>query len=418
MSSPEKAKSHITTATVVAVLFAGVIIGGVLVVGLLPYLPFSNNKAAAPSAVAQQQQPSATIKHIADTTTITDDDASTHPAANGGLVSLFKQVENSVVQITSTVSTVNNNIIINGNPMEGESRRLGSGFVYDAQGLIVTNNHVIDGADTVEVTFTDGNAYTGKVLGKDAYSDLAVVKITDPFTEKLEPLKVGNSTDMQVGEQVVAIGNPFGLSNTMTTGIVSQLGRLLPNEDNNFSIPDVIQTDAAINPGNSGGPLLNMQGEVIGVNSAIQSATGTFSGIGFAISSDEVQRIVPALIKDGKYDHPWLGMAGTNLTLDLSEKLGLPKNSKGVLVTDVTPGGPAQKAGIRGTVFDRLSNDIRRAGDIVTAVDGHDAKRIEDVITYLEQHTHPGDTVTLDLNRAGLQVQVHAVLGARPSPTA
>ncbi|HVX03295.1 MAG TPA: trypsin-like peptidase domain-containing protein, partial [Nitrososphaera sp.] len=372
MSFPEGGTRNNRTATVLAVLFAGIIIGGVLTAVLLTYAPLWN-KPEALSAVAQQQQQQqqqpgpATVTHVVDTTNSTfypDNNATTSitPAQND-LVSLFKRVESSVVQITSTVSTVNDNIIINGNPLEGESRRLGSGFVYDAQGLIVTNNHVIDGTDTVQVTFTDGNTYSAKVLGKDAYSDLAVIKITDPFTEKLEPLKVGNSTDMQVGEQVVAIGNPFGLSNTMTTGIVSQLGRLLPNEDNSFSIPDVIQTDAAINPGNSGGPLLNMQGEVIGVNSAIQSNTGSFSGIGFAISSDEVQRIVPALIKDGKYDHPWLGIAGTNLTLDLTKKLNLPQNSKGVLVTDVTSGGPAQKAGIRGTVFDRVSNDIKRAGD-------------------------------------------------------
>jgi len=277
---------------------------------------------------------------------------------------------------------------------------------------------VIDGADSVDVTFTSGNTYSAKVLGRDAYSDLAVLKITDNFTEKLEPLKIGNSTDLQVGDQVVAIGNPFGLSNTMTTGIVSQLGRLIPNEENNFSIPDVIQTDAAINPGNSGGPLLDTQGEVIGVNSAIQSNTGSFSGIGFAISSSAVQRIVPALIKDGGYSHPWLGMTGTNLTPDLEQKLGLAKNFKGVLVTSVTEGSPAQKAGIRGTVFDRFTNDIRRTGDIVTAIDSQDVKRMEDIIAYLEQNAHPGDTVTLHLNRAGQDVQAQVVLEARPAAPA
>jgi S1-C subfamily serine protease len=383
--------------TMLAILFAGVIIGAGLVAGVLTYAPSFWGKQEQSAAGPQTAQ------------------ASVAPAAPHDLVSIFKQVEGSVVQITSTVSTVNNNIIINGDPLTSESKRLGSGFVYDAQGLIVTNNHVIDGANTVDVTFTDGNTYSAKVLGKDAYSDLAVVKITDKFAENLAPLKIGNSTDLQVGDQVAAIGNPFGLSNTMTTGIVSQLGRLIPNEDNTFSIPDVIQTDAAINPGNSGGPLIDMQGEVIGVNSAIQSNTGSFSGIGFAISSSALQRIVPALVKNGGYDHPWLGMAGASLTPDLAEKLGLAKNTKGMLITSVTEGGPAQKAGMMGTAFDRSGN-VRKAGDIVTAIDGHDVKRIEDVITYLEQHAHPGDTATLHLNRAGQEVQVHAVLGTRPAP--
>jgi len=211
----------------------------------------------------------------------------------------------------------------------------------------------------------------------------------------------------------VAIGNPFGLSNTMTTGIVSQLGRLIPNEDSTFSIPDVIQTDAAINPGNSGGPLLDMEGEVIGVNSAIQSNTGSFSGIGFAISSSAVQRIIPALVKDGKYDHPWLGISGASLTPDLAEKLGVSKNTRGVLITSTTPDGPAMHAGIRSTVFDTFSNDIRQPGDIVTAIDGHVVKRIEDIISYLEQHSRPGDTITLDMYRSGQTAQVHVILEAR-----
>jgi S1-C subfamily serine protease len=383
-----------TLMVMLAILFAGIIIG-ILGAVMLTYAPSFLTKPVAPSAVAQQP-------------------AVIPPASTYDLVSIFKKVEGSVVQITSTVSTVNNNIIINGNPLTSESTRLGSGFIYDAQGLIVTNNHVIDGADTVDVTFTDGNTYSAKVLGKDAYSDLAVIRITDKFSEKLQPLAIGNSTDLRVGDQVVAIGNPFGLSNTMTTGIVSQLGRIIPNEDNTFSIPNVIQTDAAINPGNSGGPLINMQGEVIGVNSAIQSNTGSFAGIGFAISSSAVQRIVPALIKDGKYDHPWLGIAGTSLTPKLDEKFGLDRNTKGMLITSVTDGGPAQKAGIKGTSFDRLG-DIGKAGDIVTSIDGHEARRIEDVITYLEQNTHPGDTVAIYLNRAGQDTELHVVLAARPA---
>jgi S1-C subfamily serine protease len=393
--------------TTLATLFAGILIGAIIGAGLLTYSPFLAK--TGPTAVAQQQTTANTA-----TTTNTAFVSSQAPAQKD-LVTLFKDTEGSVVQITSRVPVVNNNIVINGNPLQSESTRLGSGFVYDSQGLIVTNNHVVDSVNTVDVTFTDGNTYSAKVLGRDAFSDLAVVKITDKFSEKIKPLAVGNSTDLRVGEQVAAIGNPFGLSNTMTKGIISQLGRLIPNEGNNFSIPDVIQTDAAINPGNSGGPLLNMEGQVIGVNSAIQSNTGSFSGVGFAIPSSAVQRIVPDLIKNGKYEHPWLGIAGTSLSPEITQKLNLPKNFKGVLITSITDGGPAQKAGIRGTTLDGLGN-IQAAGDIVTAIDGHAVKRIEDIITYFEEHTRPGDTATLDLTRDGAHdVQVQVTLGLRPS---
>ena len=224
------------------------------------------------------------------------------------LTSIFKKVENSVVQITSKVSTVDNNVIINGEPLQ--STRLGSGFVYDKEGRIITNNHVVEGSKTVNVTFVDGNTYTAKVVGTDPDNDIAVIQIIDNFSdENLVPLTFGDSSQLQVGQQVIAIGNPFGLSDTMTHGIISQVGRLLPNENLGFSIPDVIQVDAPINPGNSGGPLLNIQGEAIGMNTAIKTNTGEFSGVGFAIPSDSIQRIVPQLIKNGIYNHPWLGIA-------------------------------------------------------------------------------------------------------------
>src|SRR5947209_11373076 len=220
------------------------------------------------------------------------------------LTDIFKRVENSVVQITSRVNdTSNMQIIINGNPLEGQSTRLGSGFVYDNKGHIVTNNHVVNGAKTVDVTFVDGNTYKARVIGTDSSSDLAALLITDNFSvEQVVPLVIANSSSLQVGQQVIAIGNPFGLSDTMTTGIVSQMGRLLPNPDTKFGIPNGIQTDAAINPGNSGGPLLNLQGQVIGLNAAINSATGEFSGIGFAVPSSVVIREVPTIIQTGTFN--------------------------------------------------------------------------------------------------------------------
>ena len=328
---------------------------------------------------------------------------------------VFKNAENSVVQITSKVSTVVPNIIINGNPLQSQSTRLGSGFVYDAsKGLIITNNHVVESSKTVDVTFVDGNTYSAKIVGTDAFSDIAVLQITDNFTsEHLTALRLGDSSQLQVGQQVIAIGNPFGLSDTMTNGIVSQVGRLLPNQDMGFSIPNVIQTNAAINPGNSGGPLLDLQGSVIGVNSAITSQTGDFAGIGFAIPSNTVSRIIPHLINEGKYDHPWLGISGANLTPDLAQQLSLPREFKGVVIASVVPGSPADKAGIIG----RVQDNNTPSGDIINAIDGHQMKRIEDIISYIEEQKSVGDKAVVTIYRDGQSHDLTLTLLARPLPT-
>jgi S1-C subfamily serine protease len=326
---------------------------------------------------------------------------------------LFKKVQNSVVQITSTVSEVGP--VVNGNPLQGEMTSLGSGFIQDAaKGLIITNNHVVQGSNTVDVTFASGNTYSAKVIGTDALSDLAVLQIIDDFSgEQIVSLQLGNSSQLEVGQQVIAIGNPFALSNSMTNGIISQVGRLLPNQQMGFSIPDVIQTNAAINPGNSGGPLLDIQGNVIGVNSAIQSQTGEFAGIGFAIPSNTVARIVPYLVKDGKYDHPWLGIAGVNLTPNLAQQLGQPRDSKGVVVASVLPGSPAANAGIIGSV----QNGNTPSGDIITAIDGHQVKRMEDIISYIEEQRSVGDSVIITVNRDGQSQDLTATLQATPLAT-
>src|SRR6266545_1518639 len=237
------------------------------------------------------------------------------PSSSPSLTDLFKHVDNPVVQITSIKSNPDELVIINGNPITGQSTALGSGFVYDKQGHIITNYHVIAGASRVEATFIDGNTYSVKDIGNDPYSDLSILQITDNFSkEKIFPVVLGNSSRLQVGEQVISIGNSFGLSGTMTTGIVSQLGRSIPSPVGGYLIPNGIQTDAAINPGNSGGPLLNVQGEVIGMNTAIISNTGAYSGIGFAIPSNTITREVPTLIKTGTYAHPWLGLSGGKVT--------------------------------------------------------------------------------------------------------
>ncbi len=330
------------------------------------------------------------------------------------LTAVFKQVENSVVQITARTPNPNLQVIINGNPLGGQSTRLGSGFVYDKQGHIITNSHVIDGATTADITFIDGNTYTAKVIGKDTSGDIAVLQITDNFSsENLVPLTISNSSSLQVGQQVIAIGNPFGLSDTMTTGIVSQMGRLIPNPDTGFSIPGGIQTDAPINPGNSGGPLLNTQGQVIGINTAINSATGGFSGIGFAVPSNAVIRELATLTKTGTFNHPWLGIAGGKIIPDLAQSAGLPRNYKGVVVGTVQAGSPAEKAGLQ-AVTQNDSSTTQHIGDIITGVDGHPLRSIDDLINYIDLHKSIGDNVVLTVNRHGQIMNLNLVLQARP----
>ncbi len=335
--------------------------------------------------------------------------------------SIFKKVENSVVQITSTVTTVDNNFIINGIPLQSQQTRLGSGFVYDNQGRIITNNHVVQGSKTVDVTFADENTYRAKVIGTDPYGDIAVIQLDGNFSsENLTPLILGNSSQLQVGQEVVAVGNPFGLSDTITNGIISQIGRILPNTQLGFSIPDVIQTNAAINPGNSGGPLLDLQNKVIGMNTAIKTNSGDFAGIGFAIPSNDIAKIVPYLIRYGTYSHPWLGISGANITPEFAQIHGLPVNYHGVIVENVVNGGPADKAGLLGanttTGYNSDNGSLTSHGlDIITAIDGHPVKSMTDIITYIYEHKSVGDKVTLTVNRDGKVANFIVTLEARPT---
>jgi len=329
------------------------------------------------------------------------------------LGTIYRNSENSVVQITSTVSEKRSNII-NGNPLQQQSTRLGSGFVYDKNGHIITNNHVVSGVNQVEITLANGDSYTAKIIGTDEFDDIAVLKIIDEYSmEDLNPLPFADSSTVMIGDNVIAIGNPFGLSNTMTVGIVSQMGRLLPNQESGFSIPDVIQTDAAINPGNSGGPLLNANGKVIGMNTAIQSGTGEFAGIGFAVPSDTINKIVPVLIEKGSYEHPWLGISGTTLSPLLTEKLKLPKNYHGVLVSSVIEESPAEKAGLKNALFTD-EYDIANA-DIIISVDGNSVKRMDDIISYISENKSVGDHVLLQIYRDGNVLDLDLQLAKRPT---
>ena len=379
---------------------------------------------------------------------------------------IFSKVQDSVVQVTTTNTDI-------AGPLNSG---LGSGFVYDNDGHIITNYHVVALASLsgessnnisssnnntdIIVTFNDGSVYNARVVGSDRFSDIAVLRVENISESKLVPLTFGNSSQAKIGEQVVAIGNPFGLSGTLTVGVVSGLGRTIPSladdqqeqeqpplpetpfddlfpdipglpfqqpplipdqqqqeRSGAFSIPDIIQTDAAVNPGNSGGPLLNMKGQVIGMNTAIFSETGVYAGIGFAIPSNTITKIVPSLITTGSYQHPWLGLIGIDITPDIAEALGLSlEEAKGFLIIGVNEGSPADKAGIRGG--DRVTNvngrEIRLGGDIVLKIDNQDVRKIEDILTYLEGQKHVGDTVQLTIVRDGKTQTVNATLTPRP----
>ncbi len=336
------------------------------------------------------------------------------------LPEIFKKTENSVVQITGTRPGSNEVVIINGREIPQNNVALGSGFVYDHDGRIITNHHVVSDVEEVDVTFVDGDTYTAKVVGKDPYSDIGILQITDPefFRKGVVPLKIANSSEIQVGEQIIAIGNPFGLSGTLTTGVISQIGRLLPNDITGYSIANTIQTDAAINPGNSGGPLLNMNGEVVGMNTAIYSNTGVYSGVGFAIPSNMLSKEVPVLVEKGSYVHPWLGFTAKDLSPVIAESLGLTRNYKGAAVVSVVDNSPADKAGIRGEIVKEGfggSAELVSGGDIVTKIDGQPVKSMDDVISHLDENKKVGDKVVLAVNREGKTVDVIVTLEERPS---
>ncbi|MBT3338452.1 MAG: PDZ domain-containing protein [Anaerolineae bacterium] len=299
---------------------------------------------------------------------------------------------------------------------------LGSGFVFDKQGHVITNFHVVDGATEVEVDFSSGYKTYGTVIGTDLDSDLAVIKV-DMSAEELYPLTLGDSDLLRVGQTVIAIGNPFGLSGTMTTGIVSALGRTLDSLNDApsggyFTAGDIIQTDAAINPGNSGGPLFNAIGEVIGINRAIRTTSSSSSGepvnsgIGFAISINIVKRVVPALITDGYYDYPYMGISSiSDLSLQSIEALGLDRPT-GAYVTSISPDSPAEEAGVRGA--SNSSNGMPTGGDLIIGIDGVEVFQFDTLLKYLINNKAPGDTVTLTVLRDGQELDIQMTLGKRP----
>ncbi|MDP2965284.1 MAG: trypsin-like peptidase domain-containing protein [Pelolinea sp.] len=326
------------------------------------------------------------------------------------LVSLYEQINPGVVAI----------LIYSGDEPVGQ----GSGFVIDNQGHILTNYHVVENTTNFEVVFSDGYRAVGELVGTDPDSDIAVLKAIVP-EEELAPLALGNSSDVKVGQSVVAIGNPYGLSGTMTVGIVSARGRLLDTMRSsttavNFSAADLIQTDAAINPGNSGGPLLNLQGEVIGINRAIRTngeGVGTLSnsGIGFAVPIDIVKRVVPYLIRDGRYDYPYLGITSREeFTLGQLEALAMPPDMHGAYVITVPKGSPAEKAGLLGGTQTTSFDGLLAGGDLIMDINGHAILNFSDFLNYLVTNTSPGDEVDLTVLRDGKGLNLKATLIARP----
>jgi serine protease Do len=402
----------------ILVLLAVLIIALLAVAGwaLVPALTNTASAAAVPSTTH------VTVPSVAATSNGLD-------ALQSTLENIYTNISPSVVliQTTSTTRTTPRFQVPGFQspfpdvPQSQVAQALGSGFVWDTAGHIVTNNHVVAGAQNISVTFSDGTIVSAKVVGTDPSSDLAVLQVNVPAAN-LHPVTLADSTQLRVGQFAIAIGNPFGEENTMTTGIVSALGRSLPVQDGNgqangFTIPDVIQTDAPINPGNSGGVLLDANGQVIGVTSAIESPSQSSAGIGFAIPSAIVKQVVPALISTGHYDHPYLGISGTSLTPDLAKAMNLPADQRGALVVDVTPNSPAQKANLRGSTQTTTiqGQPAPIGGDVIVAIDGQPIKSFDDLAAYLVRSTQVNQTITLSILRDGKPQSVQVTLAARPA---
>jgi len=328
------------------------------------------------------------------------------------LTSIFKSIQDSVVQITRPSPfppAIPNNT-------DQNTTALGSGFIYDIEGRIITNSHVVGDSKSVDVMFINGSRYSAKVIGKDVFNDIAVLEPVN-FSGPFQPLRMGNSSKLEVGDQVIAIGNPYGLAGSMTSGIVSQLGRLMTAQGTSFAIPDMIQIDALINPGNSGGPLIDLDSRVVGMNTAgILSENGGFSGIGLAIPSNAITRIVPSIIEKGIYSHPWMGIAGQTLTTDLTKLFqNLSGNFQGVFIESLVKDSPADRARMKGTLTDQYGQ--KHGGDIITGADGKKIIFIDDLVSYIEDNKKPGDQITITVHRYSSDLDHKMTLGEKPFPS-
>ena len=373
-------------------VFVGGAIGAAMVIAIVVVLFISPPESLKPNIIASNDD---SVNTIEKTTSSFSKSLS--------LIEIFEKSEPGVVRV---------NVQRGGS--EEVTGGVGSGFVFDKKGHIITNAHVVKEANKVVVTFLDGRSYNAEIIGTDEYTDIAVIKVNADLV-LLHPLFIGDSSNLKVGEQITAIGNPFGLSGSMTSGIVSQLGRLLPS-GSGYSIPDVIQTDAAINPGNSGGPLLNMRGEIVGINTAIQSATGEFTGVGFSIPSQTVAKIVPTLIVKGEYKHPWIGISGRDIDPDMANVMKL-KDAIGFLVITVVEDSPAFNAGLIGSdkTIEVDGVNYQVGGDIILSVDGKEVRKIDDILIHLQRAKSVGDEMILEISRDGRTTNISITLDERPN---
>lgn len=389
----------------------------------IPIVTAPTATAAAPLSQSSEEQARADATATPTTAVPTATPAALAPLAldvqtavkalQAQLISVYNATAPAVVNITTR--TYAYDWFMQPIPQEGT----GSGFVYDSRGHIVTNYHVVENAQELVVTLAGGGTYEAKIVGVDPTNDLAVIRI-DADDELPAPLALGDSAQLQVGQIVLAIGNPFGLQQTLTMGVISALGRVIQSPEDNRFIGEAIQTDAAINPGNSGGPLLDLEGRVIGVNSQIISTSGASAGIGFAIPVNTVRRVVPKIIAQGYYPHPWLGVELLSLTPSTAKMLReagmiLPVDS-GLLVTNVVSGGPADRAGIKGsTRMARLGRyQVPLDGDVIIAINGQKVNNFQDLTVYLETKTNIGDTVSLTILRGGQERVVKIQIGEQP----
>ena len=372
-------------------VFVGGIIGAVIVIAIVAVLFVSPPESLKSEIITSNENTSIAIAEVPPLY-----------SESLSLIEIFEKSESGVVRVNVQR---NETIVVGG---------IGSGFVFDKKGHIITNAHVVKDAVKVVVTFLDGRSYNAEIIGTDEFTDLAIIKVNADLV-LLHPLSIGDSSNLKVGEQIAAIGNPFGLSGSMTSGIVSQLGRLLPSGAG-YSIPDVIQTDAAINPGNSGGPLLNMRGEIVGINTAIQSATGEFTGVGFSIPSQTVAKIIPTLIEKGEYKHPWIGISGRDIDPDMASVLNL-KDAIGFLIITVVDDSPASNAGLIGSdkTIEVEGVNYPIGGDIILSVDGIEVRKIDDILIHLQRAKTVGSEMILEILRDGRTTNVTIILQERPN---
>lgn len=396
------------------------VIAGAVAGGATAYYLAGRQAASARQEIAT---PRAIISTATPAPSIRQEAAVAAPVSEEGVYQqVYQRVNPSVVNISVAVKAQSqtNPFLPRNTPQDQYQYGSGSGFVYDREGHIVTNNHVVEDAERIRVTFYDDVTVSATLVGRDPDSDLAVIKVS-PEGLDLRPVELADSDVLSVGQRVIAIGNPFGLQGTLTTGVISALGRSLPTSEaesgGSYSIPDIIQTDAAINPGNSGGPLLDTQGRVIGVNFAIESASGSSAGVGFTIPVNFVKLIAPVLIEKGKYEHPWLGVSVVTLTPEMAEAMKLPTNQRGALVGSVTSGSPAAQAGLRAS-RDQITIDgqtVPVGGDLITAIEGRPVSKNDDLILQLMRYAKVGQQVKLTVIRDGKPITVNVTLAARPA---